>query len=507
MSARSVSPGGALLRASRVFEIPPPLPRPSGDLSSTAIFNSDSATLPHPTHLSITTPQSSLKRGDWGFKRPLPLRSTTRTSTPYIRVKDIDTFEHITEFSSAADHTLTLQKWQEMGVPLSTPVKSSSISGTNFPSAAQASGKTVFEDKYDTIAPADGIEPGKDDVRWKFKGPWLAGLNEGEFNTYVSKEVRKRKDDFRKFLRNTCAIETTQTQHRAASEQGDDIPPAVQSSDVTDDQLTEYIKDLRKDRIKLYKHIRSFLDLPASPNVSAISLDQLDGFDAIFSTVQNQFQKGNTSDSPYADSGPPKTHPSAGLAYSRSSSHLFNHPIYGPQKNKPPVQARVVMPRAAATGNFAPVLGVGGFVTNVPAGADTPFNLNNMGKGGKRPASQIPGLMNVEPEKVGGSKTWVHPKHARIDPKGRVILNVVTADPEAVAVHEGTVGDIPTEHKRPAPFSAPNPVAVLSSFSSGYGLNPRNLGKREDRRMVREDNDALKELEGLVQSRGKGKAE
>src|SRR5271167_5280501 len=121
MASRSVSPGGALLRASRLFSVPPPLPRPAGDLSSTAIFNSDTATLPHPIHLSITTPQSSLARGDWGFKRPLPLRSTTKSSTPVIRVDAIDTFEHITEFASAADHSLSLQKWQEMGVPLSTP--------------------------------------------------------------------------------------------------------------------------------------------------------------------------------------------------------------------------------------------------------------------------------------------------------------------------------------------------------------------------------------------------
>src|ERR1700710_1203320 len=125
MASRGVSPGGALLRASRIFSIPPPLPRPASDLSSIAIFNSETATLPHPIHLTITTPQTSLARGDWGFKRPLPLRSTTRTSTPLIRVHSIDTYEHITEFGSASDHAINLQKWQEMGVPLTIPNSSS----------------------------------------------------------------------------------------------------------------------------------------------------------------------------------------------------------------------------------------------------------------------------------------------------------------------------------------------------------------------------------------------
>jgi hypothetical protein len=496
MATRSVSPGGALLRASRVFAIPNPLPQPTSDLSSTAVFNSDSATLPHPVDLSITTPQSSLKRGDWGFKRPLPLRSTTRTSTPFIRVKHIDTFEHITEFGSAADHTLNLLKWQEMGIPISTPVKNaSSTPGSNFPTDNQGSGKTVFEEKYDTIAPADGTALGKDDVRWKFSGPWLAGLNEGEFNAYVHGQVRKRKDDFRHFLAGACAVETTQALRREASDQGLDpeqLPPSLEASDITPEQLTEYIKDIRNDRVKLYRHIRSFLDLPPA------STSSNENWADLFSQMQRKPEQPLSEpvedfDSPYAKSGPPKTHPSAGLAYSRSSSHLFNHPIYGPQKSKPPVQARVVMPKAAATGSFAAVLGVGGFVTNVPAGVQTGFNANNL-RGRQSSHQTIPGTMAVEPDKEGGSLTWVQPKHARIDPKGRVVLNVVMADPEAIAVHTDTVGEIPTEHKRPMQkmFSPPTNAASLSN-SFGYGLSP----KKTDTNGM----EAFKELESRVQGR------
>lgn len=422
-----------------------------------------------------------------------------------MRVKAIDTFEHITEFGSSADHTLTLQKWHEMGVPLSTPAKQTSSS--NFAVEPPASGKSVFEDSIDTIAPADGKAPGKDVVRWKFSGPWLAGLTEGEFNTYVLKEVRRRKDDFRKFLRTACAIETTQAQHHLATDQGEDIPPAVHASDITNDQLTEYIKGLRKDRTKLNKHIRSFLDLPPSPSIN-VSEDFISGtMPSIFSDMPREVQ--STSDSPYADSGPPKTHPSAGLGYSRTNSYLFNHPLYGPQKNKPPVQARVIMPKGAATGNFAPILGVGGIAVNVPAG-EASFDVRPGAKGAHNRAPPMSGLFNVDPDAVGGSKAWVHPKHARIDPKGRIVLNVVTADPEAVAVKEGKVRDIPNKYDKPAPMKLYGlSSAGAGQYGGGYGVSRRDFsGKAEHRRMVKKDNDALKELAGFVdRQEGKGKVE
>ena len=490
MASRSVSPGGALLRASRIFSIPSPLPRPSGELSSTAIFNSDTATLPHPIQQSITTPQSSLKRGDWGFKRPLPLRSTTRTSTPLIRVDAIDTFEHVTEFNSSADHALSLQKWQEMGIPLSTPTKKRQ---SNFMDPI-GSGKGVFEDEIDSTAPSQGGILRKDDARWKFNGPWLAGQTEGEFNTYVQKEVRRRKGDFQKFLRTACANAATKEAQRTATEQGEEIGPPMQASDITEEQLTSYIKSLRRDDHELYKQIRIFLDLPPPPNPT-LDLDILGrlSFEPLSQnrrpqTINADHYKG--SDSPYSESGPPKTHPSAGLAYGRTSSHTFNHPVYGPQKYKSPVQARVVMPKGAATGNFGPRLGVGGFVTDVPSGADSSFDLRASSGGAKRARPNIPGLLNIEPDRVGGSKTYVHPQFASIDPKGRVILSVAPADPEAVSVKEGTVDDIPAELQRP-PMVRPRGLDPPVGTQSGYGLGGFD---KEERSRADLDRTALSEL-------------
>jgi hypothetical protein len=434
MASRSVSPGGALLRASRVFSIPAPLPRPTGELSTKAVLNSDTATLPHPIQLSITTPPSSRARGDWGFKRPLPLRSTTKTSTPFIKVEAIDTFEHITEYGSSADHALSLQKWQEMGVPLTVPVTK------NTGTYQHGERKSVFEDDMDSTIEPTG-ESRKEDVRWNFKGPWLAGMTEGEFNIYLTKKIRDKKSEFRKYLQAACAKSlTAQARRQAIGEE--EFPVNVETGDVSEAQMTEYLKVLRYDRTELYKLIRAFLDMPPPPSVTPALVEQFLG-DVFGSDGKKDQVMEQTPDSPspYAKNGPPSTHPSAGLSYSLTNAHAYNHPQFGPQKYPAPVKARVVLPRNAGVGNFAPALGVGGFVTALPDGEASGFKTSAQ-RGFQRGTSNIPGVDKIELEKVGGSKVYVEPMHAQIDPSGKVILTTRVADMDAVAVHEGTTDQI-----------------------------------------------------------------
>jgi len=330
--------------------------------------------------------------------------------------------------------------------------------------------RSVFEDDIDTTAD----ESRHEDNRWKFKGPWLASQTEGDFNTYVVTEVRKRKLEFQEYIRAACARALTVEARRSATEAGrsEEAPPAIEASDVTEEQLTTYTKTLRDERINLYKLVRSFLDLPPASTKHVI-----DRFlDAMGTSTRSQTFHGKDlaePTSPYADTGPPKTHPSAGLAYSRTSRYIYNHPVWGPQRSKPPVKARVVMPKGAATGSFAPALGVGGFVTDVPSGS---FNPDSVGMKYKKTAKPvIPGVLNIEPEKVGGSKVYVQPTHARVDPKGRVILSVEGADEDAVAVLEGNTDNIPVPPPSPIGPSVVNRSTGFSSVrndeSRGYGLD------------------------------------
>ena len=121
LSRQSLSPTSHLLRNSRLFSLPNPLPRPpvSESFGAGITKASDTATLPYPTHQAIATTKASLARGDWGLKRAIPSRShIVQTSDPVLRVTQLDTIEHVTDFDSAADHVRTRQKWEEMGVPM-----------------------------------------------------------------------------------------------------------------------------------------------------------------------------------------------------------------------------------------------------------------------------------------------------------------------------------------------------------------------------------------------------
>jgi hypothetical protein len=451
MATHTVSPGGNLLRSSRFFSIPPPLPKPMNKLRTSGIFASETATSPYPTHLAITTPPSSLSRGDWGLKRPLPLRATAQTSTPHIRVMSVDTWEHVTEFESAANHTLTLQKWQEMNLPLSTPGDSGDAV---YLSSYKTRATGVFEDM-------SGSKAKKDSLRWKFKGPWLAGLTATEFNEYIRKEIQRRKPEFQEFLRQVKAREDT----KIAQREGRKAPEAIKPSDITDEQLRQYIRELRYDRPTLFNLIRKFFDFPpSSAKLDAIQeyVDKSRGLRV--SSPPSKMPTINSkdflsdSDSPYAVSGPPKTHPSSGLSYLRTGSKIYNHPVYGPQQQPPPIQGRVIQPKNSIGVAFAKI-GIAGVV------ADTPRTMDNYRTKGTGQLS-YPGLLNIEPNVKGGSKIWLCPTLATMDPQGRINLKLAEANPPPT-FQQGA----PSLSTRKVTAWQPKSLAKpLKPASGGYGL-------------------------------------
>jgi hypothetical protein len=348
----------------------------------------------------------------------------------------------------------------------------------------EAINTSVFENSLDSTVVTERGLLDKDDTRWKFKGPWLAGVNQGEFNSYIDSQVQGRKQEFRQFLRTACAEDITRRLRRQATEQDGEIPATVRAIDVTEEQLDNYIRTLRSDITSLYGLIRKFLDLPPAPNVKVDSQIKswFQNTEHIPMTIgKEDFSHSN---SPYADSGPPKTHPSAGLGYARSSAYLVNHPVHGPQKNKTLVPARIVMPRNAPGGNFSPVLGVAGFVVQVPKepSFNTRHETRNYNKINQRNSTgpQVPGLINVELDKVGGSKTWVLPKSAMVDSKGRVMLTVEGAHPDAVAVKENKTHELPQrfdlESLTPQRSVAPRrPKSMQETLSYGFGLGSVDL--------------------------------
>lgn len=382
MAVARLPPAANLLRNSRLFSIPPPL--------TPVTLTSDTATQPHPTHAAIETPVSSWVSGDWGFKRSLPLKSTTRTGTTTIRVqKGIDSIEHITDFESAADHVLTLQKWKELHLPIRFMKKRN-----------RDDSMSVFENKVDNISLPTSSGQG----RWRYKGPWLAGQTGWEFDTLL-KRVKGRKTEFQRFVRARLDAERNVSRRRESIDAGLDLNDS-DAAGVTDEEFDRYMHYLRATPSAFGPLIAEFLDLPEGPDGTASTASPGEGF---------VYGRTTLAADAYKETGPPKTHPSAGISYYRSGAHVFNHPVYGPQQVNPPVVARVLRPgirRKPAD------VGVAGFVIS---GGGSLNLLSPNSSSGRPPPSK---------------KTLVlRPTTATLDSNGRVMLKAEKAQLDSRRVY------------------------------------------------------------------------
>ncbi|KAH7143837.1 mitochondrial ribosomal protein MRP51 [Dactylonectria macrodidyma] len=416
MGGRNLSPGGTLLRSSRLFSVPKPLPDPPVTNLHVGNRNSPTMTRAYPQYQAITSPLSSREKGDWGFKRPFPLKTTLSTTTPLIRVKQVDSIENVTDFSSAADLSLSLEKFRELGIALSIPKGSD-----RGPVHAQTEQwhKSVFEEDMDFTGPREGKAG---DKRWKFKGPWLARMHEGEFVEYLEKKVRPKRAQFRQLLKDKLAADKTAHQATIAKDQGKTAPPSVLPNDITEDEFTTYIRSLRSDRATLYELVSKFLDLaPLGQPVGIIQTILSPGDNAV-------------AESPYGKSGPPPSHPSAGISYLRTNSYMENHPVYGPQGRHTPVKSRVVFPR----GNSPAKLGVGGFVADAPAGDE--FNMRYERNRTHGRVKMLKGVQHLDTSTYGGAKAYVEPQTASIDPSGKVVLQLRQASPESQVIAKESHG-------------------------------------------------------------------
>ncbi|VUC37603.1 unnamed protein product [Clonostachys rosea] len=444
MGGPAVSPGGALLRSSRMFSIPKPLPVSSS--ASTFLGEqraSATMTKAKPRHQTITSPLRSRQKGDWGLKRPLPLKTTMATTTPLLRINEVDTVENITDFQSAADHSLSLEKFQELRIPMSIPRRDGEVVSAT--TKKEDNLRSVFEEESDFT----DVQDTSVDQRWKFKGPWLAQMADGDFLNYLNKKVRPQRVQFRALLRERLAERLTSSQNRAAVESGKPTPEPIKAEDLTEEQFSDYIRSLRNDRVTLYALVSKFLDLPPLGTPIGFAQNNL-----IFSDGNQATDK--ITESPYGKSGPPPSHPSGGIGYLRTGAFMENHAVYGPQAKKTPIQARVVSPRI---GPSPAKLGVGGFVATVPVGANE-FNVRS-GSKFRRPLAN--GINNLDISTYGGAKAYIEPFTATVDPEGKVVVQVRETSPEAqlIAKEMRGLSSIYNDSELKRTIPQPEPVEEL----------------------------------------------
>lgn len=350
-----------------------------------------------------------------------------------------------------------------------------SFTGHHNLNTRQTAPTSVFEETYDNT---ERQPIASNAQRWKFKGPWLAGKTQGEFDQYLEKNVRKRKAEFRDFIRARLKRERTFERRREAQESGEDFGGQVE---VSDRDIDMYMKQLRRNEVELQMLIEEFLDLPIAEAAHSA--------EGTFATMMN------------SNTGPPTTHLSAGLSYLRTNSHMTNHPVLGPMEEDPPIQARILRPQQmGVVKHFTALLGIGG----VAAEDSTIATFAKESKGGR---PDVPGIKTFEPDIEGGPKIWVRPDRASIDVHGKPKMHVLRVDPTEVTIYEGVVDEAGVGNGKPAYRSSnfhrmpklDNLRKVDSGISSNYGLGRDNSSQgRQKTRPLDVPKGSENSTEGLL---------
>lgn len=318
----------------------------------------------------------------------------------------------------------TLEKWNEMGVPM-IKKHEGAYRGPGRNRAAQTP-ISVYDEGQDLTDKAQESEYTR---RWKYEGPWLAGMQEGEFQNWLMHQVGGRRREWEQFLREEWAAEKLIQAQKVARDEGrtftaEEVELHRKIHWLSDSELREHQKDLRDTSASggfsspLTKRLIKFLDLPAG-----LQDENRSKSDEIISVA------GLSS-----DRGPPSTHPGAGLSHLRTSAIMENHPIHGPQATRTPVQARVI--QHSVIGGLVKEqrakLGVAGVVADDSISATFRNEDKSRYNQGTNDATQ-----HRDPNIVGGSKVWVRPDGAWVDENGMVRLNLSRADHESIAVKTG----------------------------------------------------------------------
>ena len=413
MASKQISPAAQLLRHSKLFSLPAPLPRPIIDGNgATSRFESDSATQYYPTRAAIITSNIGRARGDWGFKRNLPLRKTARRTNPIIHVKAVDNVDHVTDYETSTPYAISLRKFQEINVPINhrTFSKTRSVSqmaGVNRsifdvfePAPSRKSTLEPSSTPLDAGLSAALSRSSESDIReverWRFRGPWLAGLDETEFRFYLDKQVTPQRIKFKAFLR-SWMLKTKKERLQSDKLAAGTIETKSDVS-LSEEEYEAWLVELRHEGKQLYALMWTFLDLPGRPP-----------------SEQND-----------QSIGPPTTHPSGGLSYLKTDNTLQNHPMLGPMLEHQPVPARILQRSVSSLGRQntkGPAVGIAGFVSRESVRRDLfapKFSIES----------------GDESDTPGGKKVYVVPNGATIDERGRTHIKWTEADSNNVAIWE-----------------------------------------------------------------------
>jgi hypothetical protein len=341
--------------------------------------------------------------------------------------------------------------------------------------------------------------------RWKYGGPSLPAMKEGDFDLYVTKAIRSRKEEFRKFMIERLVDKRVRDERIRSKDRFARQLSAHRIQQIRQEVEQNYEveeKRLREEHAR--KHLGSeltaaiyeFLDLPDVLTKTSNTKTQ-----NLADSLMSNLSSGNEN--------PATTHPAAGLSHLRSNAVLDNHPLWGPQAERTPVLARVVRPRVTIGGqDSAAYIGVGGIVTrekSITAGSSWPRDRFARREEGLPVEEQWLDAnrmtQEIDPDLPNGNKIWVQPEAARIDAKGNIMLNTSRSSKEAIAVK--TAKEEPILEATSTTIYTQPPLAPAGTWGNanyGFGLPDRRRLKGRTNFGITGFDEELKQTPG----QGKG---
>jgi hypothetical protein len=478
------------------------------------IVSSDTATTPYPTHQAIWSPMSSRQRDDWGFKRPIPSKSTKTVAA--INVKVIDTPEKVTDFEDGSAHVKTLRKLQELNLSLSR----GNVSGYRSLQRDPRAYASAFEPDLDNTA-RDGVERDplasssrSDSIpsRWKFRGPDFRYMCDAEFSKWVQTKVKPRMPEFmeqlkirshRQYAKKFAEARPQRTRQRSQREEDEsegerDVLRRTFYSwmaQLDDGALKSYVESLQNGS-SLEKSDASFQEYAERayswPSSDILQLKKsaeetlADNLSANWSHDEKLFRvtshrDGNVDfmerflDVPHAlhsyqsyRYANQTTHPSAGLSYRRAQALVPNHHLYGALKKPTPTRARVL-----------PIQSDRRDRSRTAAGGLAGVTLHGSQQDFVNDSDVIPAP--VPNATHAGMKKWMVPTGARINADGRVILVAEPAtDGARNVVEDRLVAEALEAEAREAHFRSIAPTVSVDDMPRIARAKPIMLPSSEE---------------------------
>lgn len=310
------SPTAQLLRGSRLFSVPSPLPKPILEESRGygRHATSDFASSPYPTQQVIIAPNHQRKRGEWGLKRALPVK-TTRAAHG-VHIHEIDTRDQVTDFSSATTQAKALLKLQELELCLT---RSAKLEQASTVTKIQTSIRpNAFERDHDyTGRYAEHYTSTREPKywlasRWRKRGPNLREMHEADFQDFLQTEIPGRAEEFvamlksnalRQFVKGLVSKTQFLVQKDKYDEQKAEWLYYTWLDRFSDQELSAYVESLKNrsefpsehvlqnvgmfEREEVQKSFSHYIDQirQGQQQEEATALEQLPGIDAIVKDV------------------------------------------------------------------------------------------------------------------------------------------------------------------------------------------------------------------------------